>query len=522
MSGATPSSLESARTPMGCCALRSAPTTRSPSSARRAAVCRPSRGLRRRRRPARASREAARRGRAGRLRGRSSRERSATSANEALRMASTSRCDELLGQRGELSLERGAWASDDITGSTAVVLGLDEAEGRSLQASLQNPHVHVRLEGESPTHAPPPLLAPTTSRRPDADRGLGARSRARPCAPSTSTRSSACSPRPPARRAASGSTGRRRSRASAGSASCRSWASASATSRRSCASGSARAARPDAMKRMREVYARQLEETRAPARAASRRSSTSSRPASQYLDTCDVCDPQRLSSAVRVLRSARQGDRTCPSSCSASALTEGITHGLKLPIFMDNHSTTPVDPRVARGDAAVLHDEVRQRREPQPPVRLGGGRGGRPRARAHRARSSAPRTARKSSSRAARPRATTSRIKGVAEFYKDKGNHIITTVTEHKAVLDTCKRLEKEGYEVTYLGVAQGRPRRPGRRAQGHHRQDDPRQRDARQQRDRHGAAHRGDRQDHARARRAAPLGRGAGHRQGRLRRPEG
>jgi cysteine desulfurase len=44
-------------------------------------------------------------------------------------------------------------------------------------------------------------------------------------------------------------------------------------------------------------------------------------------------------------------------------------------------------------------------------------------------------------------------IKGVAEFYKDKGNHIITAVTEHKAVLDTCKRLEKEGYAVTYLPV---------------------------------------------------------------------
>jgi len=42
----------------------------------------------------------------------------------------------------------------------------------------------------------------------------------------------------------------------------------------------------------------------------------------------------------------------------------------------------------------------------------------------------------------------------VAEFYKDKGNHIITTVTEHKAILDTCKRLEKEGFTVTYLGVA--------------------------------------------------------------------
>ena len=44
-------------------------------------------------------------------------------------------------------------------------------------------------------------------------------------------------------------------------------------------------------------------------------------------------------------------------------------------------------------------------------------------------------------------------IKGVAEFYKEKGNHIITTKIEHKAVLDTCKRLEKEGYEVTYLDV---------------------------------------------------------------------
>jgi len=43
----------------------------------------------------------------------------------------------------------------------------------------------------------------------------------------------------------------------------------------------------------------------------------------------------------------------------------------------------------------------------------------------------------------------------VAEFYKDKGNHIITTRTEHKAVLDTCKKLEKQGYEVTYLDVAQ-------------------------------------------------------------------
>ena len=44
-------------------------------------------------------------------------------------------------------------------------------------------------------------------------------------------------------------------------------------------------------------------------------------------------------------------------------------------------------------------------------------------------------------------------IKGVAEFYKKRGNHIITQVTEHKAVLDTCKELERRGYEVTYLPV---------------------------------------------------------------------
>jgi cysteine desulfurase len=44
-------------------------------------------------------------------------------------------------------------------------------------------------------------------------------------------------------------------------------------------------------------------------------------------------------------------------------------------------------------------------------------------------------------------------IKGVARFYKDKKNHIITAVTEHKCVLDTCRHLEREGFKVTYLPV---------------------------------------------------------------------
>ena len=46
-------------------------------------------------------------------------------------------------------------------------------------------------------------------------------------------------------------------------------------------------------------------------------------------------------------------------------------------------------------------------------------------------------------------------IRGVAEFYKDRKNHIITTVTEHKCVLDTCRHLEQQGFDVTYLPVRQ-------------------------------------------------------------------
>ena len=59
-------------------------------------------------------------------------------------------------------------------------------------------------------------------------------------------------------------------------------------------------------------------------------------------------------------------------------------------------------------------------------------------------------------------------IKGVAEMYHEKGNHIITQTTEHKAVLDTCKRLEKHGFRVTYLPVrktAASRSRRTEARA---------------------------------------------------------
>jgi cysteine desulfurase len=126
---------------------------------------------------------------------------------------------------------------------------------------------------------------------------------------------------------------------------------------------------------------------------------------------------------------------------------------LKLPIYMDNNATTALDPRVLEAMLPYFREVY-----------------GNAASRSH----SFGWTAEKATDQAREQvagligasgkeivwtsGATESdnlAIKGAAEFLKDRGNHIVTAQTEHKAVLDTCKRLEKEGFEVTYLPVAQ-------------------------------------------------------------------
>jgi len=129
-----------------------------------------------------------------------------------------------------------------------------------------------------------------------------------------------------------------------------------------------------------------------------------------------------------------------------------VPAGVKLPIFMDNHSTTATDQRVVEamlpyftqhfGNAASRNhvfgwtaEAAVEHARTQIAALIGG-------------------DGKEIVFTSGATEANNLAIKGVASFYKRQGNHIITVETEHKSVLDTCKRLQREGYEITYLTPA--------------------------------------------------------------------
>jgi cysteine desulfurase len=122
---------------------------------------------------------------------------------------------------------------------------------------------------------------------------------------------------------------------------------------------------------------------------------------------------------------------------------------IQLPIYMDNNATTPLDPRVLEAMMPYLTTEFGNAASRSHPF------GWKAEEAVDRAREQIASLIGGNEKEIVFTSGATESInlalKGAAEFYKEKGNHFITVRTEHKATLDTMKRLERQGFEVTYL-----------------------------------------------------------------------
>ncbi len=137
---------------------------------------------------------------------------------------------------------------------------------------------------------------------------------------------------------------------------------------------------------------------------------------------------------------------------SANGNTSAAPATVKLPIYLDNHATTPIDPRVL--DAMLPFLSARFGNAASHTHSFGWEAG----AAVVAARKQIAALINASPNEIVFTSGATESdnlaIKGVAEVLRDRGNHIITVATEHKAVLDSCKHLEKHGFRITRLPVS--------------------------------------------------------------------
>ena len=125
---------------------------------------------------------------------------------------------------------------------------------------------------------------------------------------------------------------------------------------------------------------------------------------------------------------------------------------IKTPIYLDNHATTPVDPRVLAAMLPYFTEQFGNASSKNHPF------GWEAEAAVDSAREQVAKLIGAGSAReivftSGATESDNLAIKGVAQAYRERGNHIVTCATEHKAVLDSCKALEKQGFKVTYLRV---------------------------------------------------------------------